>query len=314
MQRQRRTLEDAPRRRARKGVPVGGYAAPADRPYSESGLRHLLDRVAAGRLSVPDAAAALHALPAEELGFASLDHHRALRKGFPEVIFCQGKTEAQVAEIFARLARRAPRILGTRATPGQYRAARRKTPAARYDALARTIWVDREPDRPRMPGVVLAAAGTADLPVAEEAARTLDLLGHVPQRIFDVGVAGLHRLVPHTRALQQANVVIVVAGMEGALASVVGGLTPAPLIAVPSSVGYGASLGGLTALFAMLNSCAPGLAVVNIDNGFGAAYLAAAINCRIANAGAAAATATADPPPTGPAARSTRRRTPAPRS
>jgi NCAIR mutase (PurE)-related protein len=176
------------------------------------------------------------------------------------------------------LVRAAPRVLGTRATPEHFKAARRKVRDARYDALARTLWVDRDPDGVRLPGVALVAAGTADLPVAEETARTLDLMGHTPERVYDVGVAGLHRLVPHTRVLQRANVVIVVAGMEGALASVVGGLTPAPVIAVPTSVGYGASLGGLTALFAMLNSCAPGVSVVNIDNGFGAAYVAATIN------------------------------------
>jgi NCAIR mutase (PurE)-related protein len=250
-------------------------------PLSETHLRRLLRAVADGVIPVEEAADTLRAAPIEELGFASLDHHRTLRKGFPEVIFCQGKIPPQVALILASLARVSPRVLGTRATPEHFKAARRKVRDARYDALARTLWVDRDPGGVRLPGVALVAAGTADLPVAEEAARTLDLMGHTPERVYDVGVAGLHRLVPHTRVLQRANVVIVVAGMEGALASVVGGLTPAPVIAVPTSVGYGASLGGLTALFAMLNSCAPGVSVVNIDNGFGAAYVAATINRRV---------------------------------
>lgn len=245
---------------------------------SEPTLRRLLEGVAGGSVPIDDALSTLRALPAEELGYASLDHHRSLRLGFPEVVFCQGKTPAQVAEIFGRLARRAPRVLGTRATPAHHAAARRVLKGIRYDETARVLWVDREPDRERRPGVVLAAAGTSDLPVAEEAARTLDLLGHQATRVYDVGVAGLHRLVRHTTTLQGARVVIVVAGMEGALASVVGGLVAAPVIAVPTSVGYGASFGGITALLAMLNSCAPGVAVVNIDNGFGAAYLAAAIN------------------------------------
>jgi hypothetical protein len=248
---------------------------------SEDGIRDLLGRVAAGTMSVADAGEALRALHVEELGFASLDHHRTLRKGFPEVVFCAGKSAAQVAEIVARLADRSPRVLGTRATPDHFKAARRQVRDLQFDPVARTIWIDREPARARLPGVVLVAAGTSDLPVAEEAARTLDLLGHAPARIYDVGVAGLHRLVRHTRALQQADVVIVVAGMEGALPSVIGGLVSAPVIAVPTSVGYGASFGGLTALLAMLNSCASGVSVVNIDNGFGAAFQAAAINQRI---------------------------------
>jgi NCAIR mutase (PurE)-related protein len=250
-------------------------------PYSEPDLLAMLKRVADGSLSIGQAADALRALPVEELGFASLDHHRALRKGFPEVVFCQSKTPAQVAEIFARLAKTGQSVLGTRATPDHYKAAKRKTRTVKYDELGRTLWIDAPRRSPLAPGVVLVSAGTADLPVAEEAARTLEVLGHQPARIYDVGVAGLHRLVKHTRAIQHANVVIVVAGMEGALASVIGGLTSAPVVAVPTSVGYGTSLGGFTALFAMLNSCSPGISVVNIDNGFGAGYLAASINRRI---------------------------------
>ncbi|MCX6544519.1 MAG: nickel pincer cofactor biosynthesis protein LarB [Acidobacteria bacterium] len=250
-------------------------------PCSERDIRFLLERVSKGTISIDEAVGDLRALPVEELGFASLDHHRTLRKGFPEVVFCQNKTPAQVAEIFIRLASTGQAVLGTRATPAQFRAARRRCRAVKYDELARTLWIDAPRRNPLVPGVVLMSAGTADLPIAEEAARTLDVLGHQPERIYDVGVAGLHRLVRHTRTIQRANVVIVVAGMEGALASVVGGLTSAPVVAVPTSVGYGTSVGGFTALFAMLNSCSPGVAVVNIDNGFGAGYLAASINRRI---------------------------------
>ena len=249
---------------------------------NETSLRQLLDRLAAGDLSVDAAVESLRTLPFEDLGFAQLDHHRALRWGFPEVIFCAGKTPEQVAGIVERLAARGPRVLGTRASIEQFDAARAVVPDLQYHALARCLWLDREPATAPRPGDVIAAAGTSDLPVVEEAALTLTLMGHAPHRIVDVGVAGLHRLLPHIPILQQANVVIVVAGMEGALASVVGGLTDAPVIAVPTSVGYGASFGGLAALLAMLNSCATGVAVVNIDNGYGAGHMAALINSRIA--------------------------------
>jgi NCAIR mutase (PurE)-related protein len=262
--------------------PTGrGRKADAPAGFSTEAVHDLLTRVADGKLSVDEASRALRGMPVEELGFASLDHHRAHRKGFPEVIFCQGKSPAQVAEIAARLAERSPVVLGTRASAEHFKAARRRVKDLQYDEIGRTIWIDRDPGRRRLPGVALVAAGTSDLRVAEEAARTLDLLGHHPERIYDVGVAGLHRLVRHTRSLQDADVVIVVAGMEGALPSVIGGLVAAPVIAVPTSIGYGASFGGLTALLAMLNSCASGVSVVNIDNGFGAAYQAAAINRRI---------------------------------
>ena len=248
---------------------------------SASGVADLLRAVASGEVDVERAARALGALADEHLGFATLDHHRALRKGFPEVVFCQGKTPAQAAEIVARLAQHAPRVLATRATPDHARAARRRVEGLRYDDAARTMWLDRHPARRRLDGVAVVAAGTSDLPVAEEAVRTLDLMGHAAERVYDVGVAGLHRLVRHAPALREANVVVVVAGMEGALPSVVGGLVSAPVVAVPTSIGYGASFNGLAALLAMLNSCAPGVSVVNIDNGFGAGYLAAIINARI---------------------------------
>lgn len=247
----------------------------------QSGLRKLLEQVAVGQQGVDDALTALRTLPYEDLGFATLDHHRALRWGFPEVIYCAGKTPEQVAGIAVRLADRSPRLLGTRANAEQYAAARTLVPDLQYHAVARCLWLDREPERARHEGVVVAAAGTSDLPVLEEAVLTLDLMGHCARCIQDVGVAGLHRLLPHIATFQAAHVIVVVAGMEGALASVVGGLTDAPVIAVPTSVGYGASFGGLAALLAMLNSCASGVAVVNIDNGYGAGHMAALINQRI---------------------------------
>lgn len=245
-------------------------------------LRGLLEAVASGQKPVEDALDTLRSLPFESLDFATLDHHRALRWGFPEVIFCQGKTNEQVAQIAARLAERSNQVLGTRATQAQFAAAQVEVPDLQYHELARCIWLDRNPERKRHQGVVLVAAGTTDLPVLEEARLTLDLMGHEGQKIVDVGVAGLHRLLPHVPTLQAANVVVVAAGMEGALASVVGGLTNAPVVAVPTSVGYGASFGGVAALLSMLNSCASGVATVNIDNGYGAGHMAALINQKIA--------------------------------
>ena len=247
-------------------------------------VRKLLAQLATGEITVDSALAALRSLPFETVeDFATLDHHRSLRSGFPEVIYCERKTPEQVAAIATRLAERSPRVLGTRATPEHFAAASQVVPGLRYNEAGRCIWLDREPETPRHAGVVVVCAGTSDLPVLEEAVLTLELMGHRPQRICDVGVAGLHRLLPHIPALQSANVIVVVAGMEGALARVVGGLTDAPVIAVPTSVGYGASFGGVAALLAMLNSCASGVAVVNIDNGFGAGHMAALINNRIVN-------------------------------
>ena len=248
---------------------------------NEETIRALLERVASGDQSVEEAVQSLRNLPYEDLGFAKLDHHRELRRGFPETVFCQGKTPDQVAEIIQRLAANGPRVLGTRASAEHYPAARLRVPQLEYDETARIIFLDREPERIRKAGIVLVAAGTSDLPVAEEAALTLDLLGHSVERIYDVGVAGLHRLLSHLAILRSANVVICCAGMEGALPSVVAGLIAAPLIAVPTSVGYGASFQGLAALLGMLNTCSPGVGVVNIDNGYGAAHLAAAINARV---------------------------------
>ncbi len=241
-------------------------------------LLELLRGVRDSRLSLEDAVERLRDLPYEDLGFARPDHHRALRRGFPEVVFCQGKSSDQVAEIVASLARRHDRVLATRASRQAYDATRSRVPDATYHDLARAIVVNRAADQERQAGILIVTGGTSDIPVAEEAALTAELMGNAVERLYDVGVAGIHRLLDNAQAIRRARVVIVVAGMEGALASVVGGLASGPVIAVPTSVGYGASFGGLAALLAMLNSCAPGVAVVNIDNGFGAGYLAGLIN------------------------------------
>ncbi|MGC8625441.1 MAG: nickel pincer cofactor biosynthesis protein LarB [Phycisphaerae bacterium] len=233
--------------------------------------------VATGRIKVEPAMNRLRLLASESMDFATLDHHRTLRKGFPEVVYCQGKTCRQVAAIVQRLAQRGTRVLGTRASAEQFAAAQRLVPELQYHPVARALWLNRVVSA-KMEGVVVIAAGTSDLAVAEEAALTLELMGQQPNRIWDVGVAGLHRLLNRLDEIRQAHVIVAVAGMEGALPGVLAGLVAAPVIAVPTSVGYGASFGGLAALLGMLNSCAPGLAVVNIDNGFGAAYMAAIIN------------------------------------
>lgn len=249
---------------------------------NESQLDALLSEVAGGSMTVDAALNRLRALPFETLeGVATLDHHRLLRTGFPEVIYCEGKTAEQVALISEKLAAQSPRLLGTRATEAQFEAASRCVPDLAWHEQARCLWLDREPASELKPGVMVVCAGTSDLPVLEEASLTLSLMGHDPHKVTDVGVAGLHRLFPHIPALQQANVVIVIAGMEGALVSVVAGLTQAPVIAVPTSVGYGVNFGGVAALLAMLNGCASGMAVVNIDNGYGAAHMAALINDKI---------------------------------
>jgi len=247
----------------------------------EPAIRKLLQRVADRESGVEQAMNSLATLAAQDLEFATIDHQRSARCGFPEVIYCEGKTPLQVATIAAAISARSPQVLGTRATPEHYTAARALVPDLQYSPIARAIWRDSEQHRERMGGVMLIAAGTSDLPVAEEAALTLDLMGHTPSRVNDVGVAGLHRLLAHLAAMRSANVIIVIAGMEGALPSVVGGLVSAPVIAVPTSVGYGASFGGVAALLGMLNSCSAGIAVMNIDNGFGAGHLAARINRRV---------------------------------
>lgn len=243
-------------------------------------LAALLAEVAAGRLTPAAAVDQLRDFPSEQLPFASIDHHRALRQGQPEVIFCAGKTVEQVVGIAERLAAASGSFLGTRATPAQAEALRGAHPRLEWNALARTVFLPAEPrSAPTGRGTVLVVcAGTSDLPVAEEAAIVAEAFGNRVERMVDVGVAGLHRLMGQSDRLREAAVVIVVAGMEGALPSVVGGLVGVPVIAVPTSVGYGASFGGIAALLGMLNSCAAGVTVVNIDNGFGAAAAATRIN------------------------------------
>jgi NCAIR mutase (PurE)-related protein len=242
----------------------------------EARLRELLAAVAVGMVSEEEALRRLRTLPYEDLGFARLDHHRALREGIPEVILGEGKTARQIIAIAEAMLRRSDRLLATRVEPGVALEVTGAVAGLDYHDEARCLTAGLD-GCPAAQGVVIACAGTADLPVAQEAAITSRMLGFEPARLYDVGVAGIHRLLDKLPVLLEAKAIVVVAGMEGALPSVVGGLVSAPVIAVPTSVGYGAHLGGLTPLLAMLNSCAPGVAVVNIDNGFGAGYLAAQI-------------------------------------
>jgi hypothetical protein len=247
-------------------------------------LRKLFVSVARGKVPPESAMRQLRALPFEDLGYARVDHHRELRTGFPEVIFCQGKTAAQVVGIARRMARVGSTVLCTRTSPEQVRALRRACPRCRVENLARAVVIGRRPRAgPGAGRVAVVSAGTSDLPVAEEARVTAELFGVEVVAINDAGVAGLHRLLAEHAELSRCDAVAVVAGMEGALASVVGGLVAVPVVACPTSVGYGASFGGLAALLAMLNSCAPGVTVVNIDNGFGAGY-AAGLMARAAGA------------------------------
>ena len=243
-------------------------------------LRKLFEQVRKKRLSPDDAVERLRHLPFEDLGFAKLDHHRALRQGMPEVIFAQGKTPSQVADIFRRLAAHGGNVLATRATEEQHAAVAASVDRAEYYPLARAIVLKRDRKKHGKGVIVVVSAGTSDIPVAEEAVVTAELMGNNVQHIYDVGVAGIHRLLAHCEALAKARVIVVCAGMEGALPSVVGGLVGVPVIAVPTSVGYGAAFEGLAALLGMMNSCASNVSVVNIDNGFGAGYVASLINRR----------------------------------
>ena len=243
-------------------------------------LKRLFDQVRRGKLSPDEAVTRLRHLPFEDLGFAKIDHHRALRQGMPEVIFSQGKTPKQVAGIFSRLAQHNGNVLATRATEEQYAAVAAQVDKAEYRPLARAIVLKRDRKRYGRGVVAVISAGTSDIPVAEEAVVTAELMGNSVQHIYDVGVAGIHRLLAHRGVLSKARVIIVCAGMEGALPSVVGGLVGVPVIAVPTSVGYGAAFEGLAALLGMMNSCASNVSVVNIDNGFGAGYVASLINRR----------------------------------
>jgi len=246
-------------------------------------LKRLLERVKDGEISIEDAIEQLRHLPFEDLGFATIDHHRQIRRGFPEVIYCPGKTTEQIIKIFASLAEKGGNVLATRAEEDVFEAlAKTKTfPQARYEKLAKAIVLEQKKIAPSKTVVPIVTAGTADLPVAAEAKVTAEIMGQRMELICDVGVAGLHRLLGHLPKLQNANVIIVVAGVEGAVARVVGGLVSCPVIGVPTSIGTGASFQGLSALLTMLNSCAAGVAVVNIDNGFGAGVTAALISRKI---------------------------------
>ena len=246
-------------------------------------MRQLLEQVKNGQVEIDEAMDRLRHLPFEDLGFARVDHHRQLRKGFPEVIFCPGKTAEQIIRIFESLASKGNNVLATRAGPEIFEALSKtgKFPNVRYEELARAIVLEQKALPPSKSVLPIVTAGTADLPVAMEAKVTAEIMGQRTELICDVGVAGLHRLFGCLPQFQKANIIIVVAGMEGALASVLGGLVSCPVIAVPTSIGYGSSFHGLSALLTMLNSCASGITVVNIDNGFAAAVTATMINRKI---------------------------------
>jgi len=245
---------------------------------NEVRLRKLLDDVRAGRVPSEAALKRLKSFAIHDLDFARVDGHRSLRKGFPEVIYCEGKTPTQVVKIAQTILRHNDNLLATRASKETFRALKRAFPKAKYHEASRAVTIESKALPKRGGTIAVLCAGTTDIPVAEEAVVTADIMGHRVKRYYDVGVAGLHRLLALNEELLEANVLIVVAGMEGALPSVVGGLVDKPVIAVPTSVGYGASFGGLAALLSMLNSCASGVTVVNIDNGFGAGYAASLIN------------------------------------
>jgi NCAIR mutase (PurE)-related protein len=243
----------------------------------------LLEEVKYGRLSIAAALEELRSLPYEEMGYAKLDMHRSLRNGFPEVVFCQGKTADQAANIVKKLSENHNKIIATRVSPAVAAEISALVPEATYHPVARLLVVDKTADDKDATDkedrfIMVLTAGTADIPVAEEAALTAETMGSAVERSYDVGVAGLHRLLSQTKKIMRANVLIVVAGMEGALPSIVSGMVSRPVIAVPTSIGYGANFGGLSALLAMLNSCASGVTVVNIDNGFGAGYFAHLVN------------------------------------
>lgn len=239
--------------------------------------REVLEQVKAGKISIEDAEKYFKKQPFEELGYAKLDTHREIRSGFPEVIYCSGKPDEYLANIYVRLFEQNGEAFGTRASARQYEVVKEVLPEVTYDAVSHILKAEK-PDKKRYGKIAVCTAGTADIPVAEEAAQTAEYFGANVERVYDVGVSGLHRLISRLDVIQEANCVVAVAGMEGALASVLGGLVSRPVIAVPTSVGYGASMHGLSALLTMINSCANGIAVVNIDNGYGAGYIATQIN------------------------------------
>ncbi len=239
--------------------------------------RKVLEQVKTGEMSVGEAERYFRRQPLEELGYAKLDTHRKLRSGFAEVVFCSGKADDHLLKIYERLYEAEGEVLGTRASKEQAALIQDRFPEAEYDALSRILKIEKR-DKNRVGQIAVCTAGTADIPVAEEAALTAEFFGNHVERIYDVGVSGIHRLLSRVETIQSANCVVAAAGMEGALASVIGGLVDKPVIAVPTSIGYGASMHGLSALLTMINSCANGIAVVNIDNGYGAGYMAAQIN------------------------------------
>ena len=245
---------------------------------NQESIRKLLNSVRAGKLSPDEAVERLRHLPFEDLGFAKVDHHRVLRIGMPEVVFGERKTPAQLAAIFKRLAQQGTNVLATRASKEQFAAVKKLIRAAKYETQARAIVLRRDRKIYGKGLITVVSAGTSDIPVAEEAVVTAELMGNEVARLYDVGVAGIHRLLAHRKQIAGSRVVVVCAGMEGALPSVVGGLVGVPVIAVPTSVGYGAAFGGMAALLGMMNSCASNVSVVNIDNGFGAGYVASLIN------------------------------------
>ncbi len=239
--------------------------------------REVLEKLKSGEISLDEAEAYFKSAPFNDLGYAKIDMHRKIRSGFPEVVYCEGKADEYITSIYEKLLNEDNRAFGTRATKEQFDLVRERIPDVEYDPISRILKVDRTEPK-KIGKIAVCCAGTADIYVAEEAAQTAEFFGSYVDRIYDVGVSGLHRVLSKVQNLQAANCVVAVAGMEGALASVVGGMVQNPVIAVPTSVGYGASLGGISALLTMINSCANGIAVVNIDNGFGAGYMATQIN------------------------------------
>lgn len=239
--------------------------------------REVLEQVKSGRISIDEAEQFFQKQPFEEMGYAKLDTYREIRSGFPEVVYCSNKADDFLKNIYRRLYQENGEVFGTRASSHQYEAVKEVLPQVTYDAISHILKIEKE-DRERCGKIAACTAGTADIPVAEEAAQTAEYFGANVERIYDVGVSGIHRLLSRLETIQSANCIVAVAGMEGALASVLGGLVSKPVIAVPTSVGYGASFNGLSALLTMINSCANGIAVVNIDNGYGAGYIATQIN------------------------------------
>jgi len=241
-------------------------------------MKKILQDFKEGKINLEKVLEEIKSLPYEDLGFAKIDNHRSIRKGFPETVYCQGKTTFQVLKIFEAMQKRNYNILATKVDNKLYSAVKEKYPEADYNELAKTIVIKKETLKPKKGKILVVTAGTSDIPVAEEAVVTAELMGNNVEKVYDVGVAGVHRLFDIKDKIFNANVIIVVAGMEGALASIVGGLASRPVIAVPTSVGYGASFKGIAPLLTMMNSCAEGIVVVNIDNGFGAGYFASLIN------------------------------------